>query len=181
MFKDLLFPFCFPYSSPFLFLCLFSLLIFILKSTETSGYKFILFRSPAKKKEGKMQIIYVPLSYLFDLRCCTPTLYNNEIHLWREKKKGISKSFSFFFMALHFIAFVLSICSLVLLLLANIGTTFSSSVLNKLYLVEISESVTGRSIRYGVYNSCLYYKNATDAAQSCTSKAPAYSFSKAII
>ncbi|KAG1462129.1 hypothetical protein G6F46_001835 [Rhizopus delemar] len=58
----------------------------------------------------------------------------------------------------------------------NIGTTFSSSVLNKLYLVEISESVTGRSIRYGVYNSCLYYKNATDAAQSCTSKAPAYSF-----
>ena len=80
------------------------------------------------------------------------------------KKKGISKSFSFFFMALHFIAFVLSICSLVLLLLANIGTTFSSSVLNKLYLVEISESVTGRSIRYGVYNSCLYYKNATDTA-----------------
>lgn len=40
-----------------------------------------------------MQIIYVPLSYLFDLRCCTHTLYNNEIHLWREKKRGSAKAF----------------------------------------------------------------------------------------
>lgn len=76
-------------------------------------------------------------------------------------------------MASHFIAFVLSICSVVLLLLANIGTTFPSSVLNKFYLVELTESVTGRSIRYGVYSSCLYYSNST---QSCTSKEFAYSF-----
>ncbi|RCH84330.1 Diphthamide biosynthesis protein 1 [Rhizopus azygosporus] len=57
----------------------------------------------------------------------------------------------------------------------NIGTTFSTSVLNKIYLVEIKQSMTGRSIRYGVYNSCLYYKNM-DQPHSCTSKTPAYSF-----
>lgn len=78
-------------------------------------------------------------------------------------------------MDLRFIGFIASVCSLVLLLLANIGTTFSTSVLNKIYLVEIKQSMTGRSIRYGVYNSCLYYKDM-DQPHSCTSKTPAYSF-----
>lgn len=91
------------------------------------------------------------------------------------------KSFSFTFnkMALHFISFLFSVASMVLLIMTNIGTTFTSSSLNKVYLVELKDSATSRSIRYGVYNSCIYY-NSSSTPQSCISSAPAYSFGKAM-
>lgn len=78
-------------------------------------------------------------------------------------------------MALHFISFLFSVASMVLLIMTNIGTTFTSSSLNKVYLVELKDSATSRSIRYGVYNSCIYY-NSSSTPQSCISSAPAYSF-----
>ncbi|KAI9486346.1 MAG: hypothetical protein EXX96DRAFT_40138 [Benjaminiella poitrasii] len=78
-------------------------------------------------------------------------------------------------MAFHFVALIFSICSFILLLIANLGTTFDSTFLPQIYLVKIDESITGRSIRFGVYNSCLYY-NATTTPHSCTTKMPAYSF-----
>ncbi|KAI9254654.1 hypothetical protein BY458DRAFT_589377 [Sporodiniella umbellata] len=64
---------------------------------------------------------------------------------------------------------------MVLLILANVGTTFSSSALNRLYFVELKDATTLRSIRYGAYNSCLYY-NTSSSPQSCTPSLPAYSF-----
>lgn len=82
-------------------------------------------------------------------------------------------------MALHFISFLFSAISIVLFILANIGTTFSSSTLNKIYLVQVQHATTGRSIRYGVYSSCLYYN--TSMPQTCTSNVPAYSFGKLMI
>lgn len=79
-------------------------------------------------------------------------------------------------MALHFIALIFSVCSFVLLLIANLGTTFDSTFLPDIYLVKVNQAVNGRSIRYGVYNSCLYYKEDTKTPHSCTKKLPGYSF-----
>ncbi|KAI8640120.1 SUR7/PalI family-domain-containing protein [Parasitella parasitica] len=79
-------------------------------------------------------------------------------------------------MAFHFAALILSICSFVLLLIANIGTTFESTFLPQIYLARIDQAVNGRSIRYGVYNSCLYYKEDTKSPHSCSTKSPGYSF-----
>ena len=78
-------------------------------------------------------------------------------------------------MALHFIALIFSICSFVLLLIANLGTTFNSTFLPKMHLVQINQAVTGRYIRYGVYNSCIYMNGST-LPESCTLKVPAYLF-----
>lgn len=80
-------------------------------------------------------------------------------------------------MALHFVALLFSICSLVLLLIANLGTTFTSTFLPEMYLVQVNEAVNGRYVRYGVYNSCLYYPDSK-TAHSCTAKMPAYKFGK---
>ncbi|KAI8997093.1 hypothetical protein BDB01DRAFT_18801 [Pilobolus umbonatus] len=74
-------------------------------------------------------------------------------------------------MAVLLIAAIFAVCSFVLLLLANLGTTFDSTFLPELYLVKFSQSINDRSIRYGVYNSCLYYGGKLN---SCTSKTPAY-------
>lgn len=78
-------------------------------------------------------------------------------------------------MALHFVALLFSICSLVLLLIANLGTTFNSTFLPQMYLVQVNEAVTGRYIRYGVYSSCLFYSDSS-TAHSCTNKMPGYKF-----
>lgn len=78
-------------------------------------------------------------------------------------------------MALHFIALIFSVCSFVLLLIANLGTTFDSTFLPNMHLVQVNQAVTGRYIRYGVYNSCIYYRESK-TARSCTKKVPAYSF-----
>lgn len=82
-------------------------------------------------------------------------------------------------MAVHFIALTFSVCSLVLLLIANLGTTFQSTFLPSIHLVQVNEAVTGRSIRYGVYNSCLYYNGST-VAHSCTKATPGYAFGKIV-
>lgn len=79
-------------------------------------------------------------------------------------------------MALHFIALIFSVCSFVLLLIANLGTTFDSTFLPDIYLVKVNQAVNGRSIRYGVYSSCLYYQEKTKTPHSCTKKLPGYSF-----
>jgi hypothetical protein len=57
----------------------------------------------------------------------------------------------------------------------NIGTTFTSTFLPKLFLVEAVSSSTGKSVRYGVYNSCLFQG---DALQSCTKAAIGYNNGK---
>lgn len=77
-------------------------------------------------------------------------------------------------MALHLITLIFTISSFVLLLIANLGTTFQSTFLPNIYLVQVNEAVTGRYIRYGVYNSCLYYADSK-VAHSCTKKLPGYS------
>ncbi|CEP09883.1 hypothetical protein [Parasitella parasitica] len=41
---------------------------------------------------------------------------------------------------------------------------------------RINQAVNGISIRYGVYNSCLYYKEDTTSPHSCSAKWPGYSF-----
>jgi hypothetical protein len=58
----------------------------------------------------------------------------------------------------------------------NIGTTFTSTFLPKIFLVEAGSSSTGQSVRFGVYNSCLFHG---DALQSCTKPAIGYSNGKA--
>ncbi|KAI8582894.1 hypothetical protein K450DRAFT_225333 [Umbelopsis ramanniana AG] len=63
--------------------------------------------------------------------------------------------------------------AVLLLVFTNIGTTFTSTFLPKLFLVEASSSSTGKSIRYGVYNSCLFQG---DSLQSCTKAAIGYSY-----
>jgi hypothetical protein len=78
-------------------------------------------------------------------------------------------------MAVHFIALIFAVCSFVLLLIANLGTTFQSTFLPSIHLVQINEAVTGRYIRYGVYNSCLYY-SGSNVAHSCTKAVPGYAF-----
>lgn len=82
-------------------------------------------------------------------------------------------------MALQFITLVFTIASFVLLLIANLGTTFESTFLPSIYLIQFNEAVTGRYIRYGVYNSCLYYADSK-VAHSCTDKIPGYSFGKSV-
>lgn len=78
-------------------------------------------------------------------------------------------------MALHFVALIFSVCSFVLLLIANLGTTFDSTFLPNIHLVQINQAINNRHIRYGVYNSCLYYPDSK-TAHSCTKKLPTYPF-----
>ncbi|KAI9264604.1 hypothetical protein EDC94DRAFT_647598 [Helicostylum pulchrum] len=78
-------------------------------------------------------------------------------------------------MALHFITLIFTICSFVLLLIANLGTTFDSTFLPSIHLVQVNQAVTGRYIRYGVYSSCLYYTDSKKP-HSCTKTAPSYAF-----
>ncbi|KAI8973607.1 hypothetical protein BDF20DRAFT_883242 [Mycotypha africana] len=78
---------------------------------------------------------------------------------------------------LYTVTLITTVCAFVLLLLVNLGTTFDSSFLPKIYLIKVNESVTHHYITYGIYDSCLY--NNTQDAQtlvSCTPKAPGYSF-----
>lgn len=80
-------------------------------------------------------------------------------------------------MALHLFTLILTICSFGLLLIANLGTTFDSTFLPSIHLVQVNQAVTGRYIRYGIYNSCVYYKGSK-TAHSCTKKLPTYAFGK---
>lgn len=54
---------------------------------------------------------------------------------------------------LHAIGLLFSVASLVLLIFVNIGTTFSSSFLPNVYLVELSYGTS--SLRFGPYNTCV--------------------------
>lgn len=78
-------------------------------------------------------------------------------------------------MALHFVALIFSVSSFVLLLIANLGTTFDSTFLPNIHLVQINQAINNRHIRYGVYNSCLYYPDSK-TPHSCTKKLPTYPF-----
>jgi hypothetical protein len=80
-------------------------------------------------------------------------------------------------MVVNIAVLVLSVIAVVLLLIANLGTTFDSTFLPKIYLVQINEAVNGRAIRYGIYRSCLYFDTAK-AAVSCTVSKPGYTFGK---
>jgi hypothetical protein len=62
--------------------------------------------------------------------------------------------------------------AVLLLVFTNIGTTFTSTFLPNIYLVEAGSSTTGQSVRYGVYNSCLFHGGSL---QSCTMTAIGYS------
>ncbi|KAI8352512.1 hypothetical protein BD560DRAFT_357972 [Blakeslea trispora] len=74
----------------------------------------------------------------------------------------------------NLLALLFSACSLTALLIANLGIAFQSSFLPEIYLVRINQAQTGRSIRYGIYTSCLYDNSSIQI--SCTPKVPGYSF-----
>jgi hypothetical protein len=55
--------------------------------------------------------------------------------------------------SLHALGLFFTVAGLVLLIFVNIGTTFTSSFLPKLYLVEATLQTT--SVRFGPYNACI--------------------------
>ncbi|KAJ2957810.1 hypothetical protein NQZ79_g6508 [Umbelopsis isabellina] len=71
------------------------------------------------------------------------------------------------------IGVIASLLAVLLHIFTNIGTTFTSTFLPKLYFVQALSASTGQSIRYGVYNSCLF---KGESLQSCTKTAIGYSY-----
>ncbi|KAI7869388.1 hypothetical protein BDF14DRAFT_1741915 [Spinellus fusiger] len=71
----------------------------------------------------------------------------------------------------HYFAFLFSALGLGVLIVANIGVTFNTTILPRIYLINAVQSNTKSSIRYGLYNSCLY---TNDIQISCTSSMPVY-------
>ncbi|OAD71852.1 hypothetical protein PHYBLDRAFT_73503 [Phycomyces blakesleeanus NRRL 1555(-)] len=60
------------------------------------------------------------------------------------------------FLQPHSAAVLFSTLALAVFLVSNLGTTFNSTILPDVYFARLDQSTTGASIRYGLYNSCLY-------------------------
>ncbi|KAI8144367.1 hypothetical protein BJV82DRAFT_712345 [Fennellomyces sp. T-0311] len=67
----------------------------------------------------------------------------------------------------HYVALFFSMFALVLLIFANLGITVSNSpILQKVFIVQGSQTKTDLAIRYGFFKSCIF-KNES-AVDSCT-------------
>ncbi|KAI9031768.1 hypothetical protein CLU79DRAFT_730025 [Phycomyces nitens] len=64
------------------------------------------------------------------------------------------------FLQPHSAAVLFSTLALGALLVANLGTTFNSTILPDIYFARLDQSTTSSSVRYGLYNSCLYVDGA---------------------
>lgn len=69
----------------------------------------------------------------------------------------------------HYIALLFSLFALVLWIFSNLGTTISSTVLAETFVVQAIQTKTGQSIRYGIYNSCIYSNKSQIASCSPSS------------
>ncbi|ORX42796.1 hypothetical protein DM01DRAFT_1340975 [Hesseltinella vesiculosa] len=72
--------------------------------------------------------------------------------------------------ALHMTGLLFTVTAVVLLIFVNLGVTFNSTILPKIYLVQANFETM--YIRFGPYNACLY----NGAQQTCTKPSPGQSF-----
>ncbi|KAG2227374.1 hypothetical protein INT45_004330 [Circinella minor] len=73
----------------------------------------------------------------------------------------------------HFVALFFSMFAVVLFIFGNLGITIDNApILQKVYIMQGSQTKTEQSIRYGFYSSCIFKKDET--IDSCTEKSLMY-------
>ena len=77
----------------------------------------------------------------------------------------------------HFVALFFSMFAVVLFIFGNLGITIDNSpILQKVYIMQGSQTKTEQSIRYGFYSSCIFKKDET--VDSCTAKSLMYTLGR---